>query len=385
MFTRRLLERIEWFLNVFTEPNARLDWINIQGIIRPTIIKHPATGLFLIQLTHRTHRVEIISKNLLKALPEHHQFLKALKIDPTVSVLDIDVGDSSSDGVEFCYWFCSRYRDNPLFALPRSSNFFFKELPEKLLHIIDGALAGDGCIVLNSAVAGVFRLILGSKQRGHLEDFVEELRKFGFSGQIRDNSRFDKHQGKVINSTEINWCLWVFKKHRERWYPNGVKTLPNDVPNTPDFWRWFYAGDGCLVNNSANSAAILLAANDFSTEDVDRLIAMLSVHGVVAKRFLKRITESTGKPQWVITFYTKSVINFLTMIGGPVKSIEYKWRFLNYPLIPCKHCDMEFYQTRMDREYCSNKCAAQHNHILRRNNTPSLKKRKASWNKLRSV
>ena len=59
-----------------------------------------------------------------------------------------------------------------------------------------------------------------------------------------------------------------------------MKKLPHDVINGFIFWRWFYAGDGCLTMNSKKEYYIRLFPYDFYEEDVRRMQKMLEDLGI---------------------------------------------------------------------------------------------------------
>lgn len=261
------------------------------------------------------------------------------------------------EAFNYCCHLASLYKDDLGLLNPRDGNFFLPTIPGKLVEILDGAIAGDGGVYRRYS-SSIFTYTLGEKQLGHLEEFKNELSKFGFSGKIRKYKIIDSDSSFAYS---ISWTLKAFNQLRDRWYVEKQKILPKDLRNSPNFWKWFYAGDGCLYVGSPFSYRVLIAANDFLTEDVDRLLAMLSELNIKSTKYLKRYTESSGLPQWTIVINNhKEVDKFLDYIGSPVRSIEYKWIRPKKPSRICPGCNTSFTPTRGDNTFCNVSCMAKY-------------------------
>jgi len=348
------------FIDHYNEPITKASTIKELGSLRVTIIKHTTTGRFLPKIRNRTERVSVMVHNFLNGPATPKELLDCFKIDTNISLFDIEAIDRN-DAWDICAWICETYRDSEKLLTPKDNNFFFRRLPLELQDIIDGAVAGDGFITQHSAVSGTFGLTLGEKQAGHAEEYREELAKFGYSGKIKQVTYYTRQinskEKTFVTTVRLSWTLWCFLDHRRRWYSGKQKILPLDVRNTSAFWRWFYAGDGTLYVINPFCYRVLIAANDFLTQDVDRLIAMLKDHGIKSTRYLKRYTEKTGNPQWTIAINKrKDVDRFLKLIGPPVRSIEYKWERPPVPPKDCLGCGKTYIPTRGDNDYCTVKC-----------------------------
>lgn len=321
-----------------------------------TVIKHVASGKFTIKTSIRPY----FHRNLLYILNKGRMEIDSLQElyqqDSRFVLYNVPV-ESFEEAWELCYRFCTKYKNDERLLTSRTSNFFYKELPQELIDIIDGALAGDGCLIERYR-SGHFQLTLSIAQLGHMEDFVDELRRFGFEGTIKTTQLYRKDLKRHIGICSMHWSLWAFTEHRKRWYRDDrTKKLPSGLVNSKAFWRWFYAGDGCLYVLSPYSYRALLAANDFSTEDVDRLIGLLAELGIKSTKYMKRVTESTGLPQWTIAInHHYDVDRFLEYIGPPVKSIEYKWERPPRQKRVCVGCGVTFTATRNDNTYCTVRC-----------------------------
>lgn len=356
MVTEIQKQEIIDFIETANGVSIKYSNVRMNGPVRVTIIKHIKTGGFLPKISRRTDNIHTLTKRILtdKVAPE--KLRSCMEDDPRICLMDIEVYDEY-EAWEVCYWIADYFRQSEKLLLDRDSNFFFKELPLSLLELIDGAVAGDGGIYQRAENSAMFKLALGIKQLGHLESFKEELDKYGYSGKIRTCLRFDRTQQKEIHTCSLTWTLRCFLKHRNRWYRGGRKVLPDDVLNTPTFWRWFYAGDGCLYVLSPHSYRVLISANDFTTAEVDRFISMLSEHRISSTRYFKRYTESTGEPQWILTINRRRDVDaFLAFIGPPIQSIEYKWIRPEIVDISCTGCGVIFKPQRGDNTYCSIRC-----------------------------
>ncbi len=360
-------EKIVQFIESKTFPNVKYSSIQRQELFRVNIIKHCKSGKFL----PRCGRTSPSINTFLKSLHERESVIPGLMAcfedDPWFNFLDVEM-NTYDEALELCYWLVDKYRDSDKLLTPRGSSFFFKTLSSPLIELIDGAVAGDGGIYQKSKQSAIFIYTLEIKQLGHLEEFKEELVKHGYRFEIRYYKSYYEHLERYIETCSITWTLKAFLLHRQRWYDDlGQKKLPADVLNSSTFWRWFYAGDGCLYVISPYSYRILISSNDFSTNDVDRLIFMLSEHGIKSTRYLKRY-GNTGKPQWILTINShKHVDKFLAFIGKPVKSLEYKWERPIRPKIQCKYCKTTFEKFRGDSEVCNSKCGSKYRAVRYRN------------------
>ncbi len=336
--------------------NIKYSNVRMNGPLRVTIIKHLKTGGFLPKIGRRSEPFFKFVKDSLinKNVPD--KFRARIEDDPNICLMDIEV-ENSEEAWELCYWLVDHYRETEKILLDSNSNFFFKDLPLALRDIIDGAVAGDAGIYQRAKESAIFYLTLGIKQLGHLEEFRDEIQKFGYRGDIKKYKGFDKINNREYEACTLTWTLRCLLLHRKRWYgENGQKRLPKDLRNTAVFWRWFYAGDGCLYILTNHSYRVLISSNDFLTEDVDRLIDMLREHNIKATKYLKRIGKINKLPQWVLTINKRrDVDSFLSLVSPPIKGLENKWKVPNI-VRECICCHKKFSSNRNNSKYCSFKC-----------------------------
>lgn len=347
-------DAIEDFLQYKTDLDFDTGGLPVHRRWRVQIIKHNRSGVFTIRKGYSGYRAAafryLIDDGRLADSVITTTYLKG----DTFSTLDLAMIDEN-EALSACYEIADHYKNDSRLSLDRGSNFFFREIPEELIEIIDGALAGDGSIMPASNKSAYFAYQIGEKQRPHIEEMQETLKKFGYNGKIAVyRSRKDD---KYHNVCTLTWFLWAFKKHRDRWYAaDRKKRLPEDVRNTPTFWRWFYAGDGCFEQKAAFSGQVTLCVNDFSTEDVERLQAMLLEHGLVSRKWAMRNQGTLEKPQWLIWLFGQNARKFLQLTSPPVRGLEYKWAIPDIPTYVCAHCKVEFKPYRADMKYCTPKC-----------------------------
>lgn len=356
MDTSEILSRAASFIengNTIDSETVRYDEGSIGGVIE--ILRHRTVPVFIIAVRTTLASLRLTRYNIRRKTFDRFGLVDYCSSDR--DVINFQIVFSNYDiAYDFCCDLCERYREDKRLLNPRGSNFFFRTIPDELLEILDGAIAGDGGVYDRKHPSSSFQYVLEAKQRGHIEEFRDELAKFGYSGKIREY--WNTYQYGSHLCVGLTWSLEVFQILRKRWYDGDRrKKIPDDLKNSPTFWRWFYAGDGCLYVLSPFSYRILIASNDFSVEDVDKFILMLAELGIKSKRYFKRNSEKTGIPQWIISIQTKKDVDrFLDYIGKPVKSIEYKWiRPIAEPRT-CKGCKISFIPTRNDNEYCTVDC-----------------------------
>ncbi len=229
-------------------------------------------------------------------------------------------------------------------------------MPPEMKPTLDGVMVGDGHISPPLTPTSSTRFIygLGLAQLEHAEELADRMKDFGCPEKV----------SVKISPLKANfsWTHPMFVTQRKRWYPNGTKCIPDDLSNEPEMWRWLYAGDGSLVASGKYSAVVRIAVCAYAVESVDKLRAMLQVHGIVASRNRIQTSDITGMDQYVICLSTGSTEQFLKMTSPPVRSIEYKWYIPEKPTLNCRYCDKEFLPERFGMIFCSRQCGVRASH-----------------------
>lgn len=329
------------------------------NMYRVQVIKHIESGKFTIRKGNSGYTPGMI-----------RSYVKSTKwgvdlgglgkyINPYSQFATIEIAASSDeDAFDKCHTLAEVFQRDENFTLNRGSSFFFKVLPEPLLEIIDGCVAGDGSIMMPKGSSAFFLYQISSKYKQHIESLRKDLAEYGFSGEIRQYS--GTKDGKRQYFEALTWFLKAFNPHRDRWYRDGIKKLPDDVRNTPTFWKWLYAGDGSIAKTGEWSRQVSIATNCYSTEDVDRLLDMLKQHGISGTKYNVLARTPSVRPKWAIFIFGQHALNFLYMTFPGVEGLEYKWDIPALPIKFCPVCKGLFRPNVTTRVYCGKACQRKH-------------------------
>lgn len=339
------------------------------GHWRVGIIKHNKTGLFILRCGRSGY-----NPTELRYYIKHNRFFMGLineiyQEGETFSVLEIKC-ENEEAAENLCYDLTEKFKLNKKFTLPKTSSYYFKDFPQEFVDVIDGCLAGDGGISRISYKKAMFVYTICEKQKDQVYELYDFLKKYDYPKKVCIYNAKQK-DGIPRKLYSLSWSLKYFSKHRDRWYDhNGRKRLPKDVSNSPAFWRWFYAGDGCLEKTGVFSRQVTLCVNDFSLEDVVRLQAMLAEHGLVSRKWIMRNQGSVEKPQFLIWLFSENARKFLEMTSPSVRGVEYKWDIPDLPDYTCAICGLKFKPKAVHHRCCSSKCSK----ILEKNRKKKNKK-----------
>ncbi len=114
-----------------------------------------------------------------------------------------------------------------------------------------------------------------------------------------------------------SYCHPDIKKQRKRWYPEGIKIVPEDVQVDTVSALMLYLGDGHLHKVRGH---ITLYTMSFTEEENEFLVQKLSDIGITSR--VKPI-----KNQFVIYLSRPNAEEFLKIVGGnsPIKCYDYKF------------------------------------------------------------
>lgn len=182
---------------------------------------------------------------------------------------------------------------------------------EPFIELVDGLMLGDGTLPR----AGGLRVEQSHVRQGWLEDLQKELRALGAESTMDEVVRPERirKDGRLLPAYRgflLRTPAYVeLREQRQRWYPGGVKHVPDDVRITQKSVAAWISGDG--TGNKAG--ALVLCTDDFTEEGVRLLIDRLDgVFGVRARRV------SGGKPK--IGLYRKDDVFRLREILLPQMS-----------------------------------------------------------------
>lgn len=180
------------------------------------------------------------------------------------------------------------------------------QLSNKLLERLDGLLLGDGSYNKRRNS----RLQVASSKNSFIDGLSAELNILGLP-----NSTYKSKLAKHLRSLSY----LELTNQRKRWYPNGIKAVPNNLILTPIICLFWYLGDGSLTKKDGT---IKLHTNCFSRAEVSNLISQLkSRFGIVS-----HIQNNGEYP--IIYIESKSRNDWFTMIGKcPEWANDYLYRF----------------------------------------------------------
>jgi hypothetical protein len=143
-------------------------------------------------------------------------------------------------------------------------------LNEKLIEWVDGFLLGDGSIGFRKRDYMGSRFSFGSSEKQWTELAMSGLNDYNFTAP--------KHSEHTKNGKKTYTWNSQTKSHPDivsqakRWYPNGIKKVPEDVRITPTSILLWYLGDGSFTAFGGNSSHLLLATCAFDPSDIENIL-----------------------------------------------------------------------------------------------------------------
>lgn len=150
---------------------------------------------------------------------------------------------------------------------------------EEAYQIFDGAMLSDAGIKLCRGTSPRFELSQGGVDRTDWLSIVKEaLIALGAPVQPQYPKPYPTtHKGKpYVNVWLVSRVCPLTREQRGRWYPNGIKVVPEDLVLTPIVAAHWFMGDGSSRWNTVKgtrtgSVSCYFAANSFTLEGVKRL------------------------------------------------------------------------------------------------------------------
>ena len=187
-------------------------------------------------------------------------------------------------------------------------------MSDREYEVLDGILLGDGHLACSSVAA---RLSYSCE----FEQVVDDLRK------DLPSLKFSAWQGKIKSkppgSSEYkSYIANRFKSHsyvdllseRRRWYPNGIKVVPEDIRITKTSCYWWFIGDGYQIDYG-----LILCTDSFSNSDISILRSKLLDLGYDTKLNNRNRIKIKGQGVHKFLKWTRSAVNKLP------KHYSYKW------------------------------------------------------------
>lgn len=183
-------------------------------------------------------------------------------------------------------------------------------------QVVAGSMLGDGHI----DEKGHWQILQSQDHRAWFDwqrsvcaDWIDHVRYFQTTdGRLRCAAKTFSHS--------------VWTELRDRWYINGVKTVPEDLDLTPlTLAVWF--GDDGTVRLERGVPYASFCTHNFEREDVDKLVAKLAEVGIAA-RVGYRNKKYTGRNiGWPITLSKESSAELLLRIAPyQTADVAAKWK-----------------------------------------------------------
>jgi hypothetical protein len=224
-----------------------------------------------------------------------------------------------------------------------------EQIPQRIHAALDGLIASDGYIQSQTEHSAFLGITTATPALAHAtHDLLS----------VANLTAYQRRHGERRYRTESaqtpEWRSWY-----ERWYPNGKKRLPTDVPNDAPFWRWLHAGDGSLAKVSAYGYVVNLHVCNFTLSGLKHLKQMLAAHGIEAV-IHGSIDGKRDRHLYIGTHHSEAFLEFTA--PSPHSGLQYKWEIETADQRECQYCGETFTPRRSDMVFCSRKCGVRANH-----------------------
>jgi len=203
-------------------------------------------------------------------------------------------------------------------------------LTNKQKQIVTACMLGDGTI--NKGGNFIMKMKLGS--RLYMESLQHALVPIARPLTIFSKPKPEIVNGKIVDTDEKLWqCRFqthrnkYFKQLRLKWYPNGVKTVPNGLKINDFILSHWFCQDGY---NCQQIRAAMLFTLAFTVDEVNVLIDKIQRCGIECK-----INFNKAKP--LIRIGSKNYFNFIRKISPYIVTNDMQYKIdTSMALLPCK-------------------------------------------------
>jgi hypothetical protein len=192
------------------------------------------------------------------------------------------------------------------------------------LQILDGAMLGDGSLIIHKNGKNAYFSYLSSK-KDHVEYVFNSFRELCNYAEVKCDTYTDKRTSKAYTRYHFRTrSLPCLTEVYEKWYDSdGRKFIRRDINLSAKTILLWYLGDGHLARSGNSPGFIKLATNCFTRQDLEATLLPKMVD------FDARINYSDDNP--IIIIPRRRVETFLEAIGScPVESYQYKWDYVPY-------------------------------------------------------
>lgn len=190
-------------------------------------------------------------------------------------------------------------------------------LTNRQIEVLNGCLLGDGHL---SKIRSNSNFSYTSSIENHVKlvnnEFIE------YMNDIKHTSHYDIRTNKTYYRYVVNSILnEEFTELRNKWYPNGIKIIPDNVKLTSITCLFWYVGDGGLIQNykKKETSSLKLNTQCFSVDDIDNII-------------IPQLKSFNAYRYNQLVFIPRNRIeDFLKFIGDcPFPEYSHKWNVFPY-------------------------------------------------------
>jgi len=197
----------------------------------------------------------------------------------------------------------------------QQSNEFI--LPHKLTKIQEqvfiGGMLGDAA--LERAGAAKFPRMKIDRQAKDKEYLLWQFNIFSnlcSEDAFKEYSRYDERYKKSYHQVSFRTkAIPAFKEFHEKWYPDGLKIIPEDLELTPLVCAIWFADDGCILQTGKNALTMKISTDGFGKKGASLLAGKLQEK--LGCEFLI-YQRKKDRDLWMIKVATQPAIKFLEYI-----------------------------------------------------------------------
>lgn len=214
-------------------------------------------------------------------------------------------------------------------------------------EVLDGLMLGDGCLSLGRHSRNpCLQITRASRDLAYLHWTADVFHARLTESAINVRDIPDRRTQKTYESARLRTrCDQAFLAERDRWYPNGMKAVPEDLALSAVSVAVWFADDGSVTRSSRRSPEIKFATHGFLESEVRRLSQLL------VDRYAERfpVYEERGVGQFIIRAYgsaAKALLRDIDPVFPPLARKSARWRdseLLTDRIPPptCPRCDSD--------------------------------------------
>jgi len=217
-----------------------------------------------------------------------------------------------------------------------SNEFLLPHILAPIQHeVLIGGLLGDSSIMKDGKYPRM-KIDRQARDKPYIEwqyNIFKDLCKSGVKNIERFDKRYDKINRQVSFRTR---AVPAFLDYYNKWYPNNIRQVPEDIQFTPLILAVWFADDGCIIHHGRGVLTLKLSTESFGEYGANLLSSKLQ------KRFNENFPiyrKKKNKNQFFIKTSTCAANVFLKEIQPHIIEIKMErkyniWKDLDLNIIP---------------------------------------------------